>query len=212
MGAPSSRTVATGAAFLLLLLALPSAFLYLTSSTGPAASRAALLNLKPFSARRCPPSAAPPLRVFMYDLPPRFHVAMMTGASNADADASSATAGPFPAWPPTAGGIRRQHSVEYWMMASLQDWGGGGGGLLGSERREAVRVRDPDDAEAFFVPFFSSLSFNVHGRNMTDPDTEADRLLQVPRFLDFPSPLLIYFPLTNSTLSCDLWLIRFGSD
>ncbi|XP_072150045.1 probable arabinosyltransferase ARAD1 isoform X2 [Setaria viridis] len=177
MGAPSSRAVALGAAFLLLLVALPSAFLYLTSFAGPAASRAALLNLKPFSAR-CPPSvAAPPLRVFMYDLPPRFHVAMMTGA----ADASNATAGPFPAWPPSAGGIKRQHSVEYWMMASLQDGGGGGGGGggVGSERREAVRVRDPDDAEAFFVPFFSSLSFNVHGRNMTDPDTEADRLLQV---------------------------------
>uniref|UniRef100_A0A804N8I8 Exostosin GT47 domain-containing protein n=1 Tax=Zea mays TaxID=4577 RepID=A0A804N8I8_MAIZE len=116
MGAPSSRALALGAAFLLLLVALPSAFLYLTSS---AATRATLLDLKPFSARR-------------------------------------------------------QHSVEYWMMASLQDGG------AGPERgREAVRVRDPDAADAFFVPFFSSLSFNVHGRNMTDPDTEADRLLQV---------------------------------
>ncbi|CAL4959722.1 unnamed protein product [Urochloa decumbens] len=171
MGAPSSRAVALGAAFLLLLVALPSAFLYLTSSAAPAASRAALLNLKPFSAR-CPPGEAPPLRVFMYDLPPRFHVAMMAGVG-----ASNATAGSFPAWPPSAGGIRRQHSVEYWMMASLQDGGGGGG--PGSERREAVRVRDPDAADAFFVPFFSSLSFNVHGRNMTDPETEADRLLQV---------------------------------
>ncbi|KAJ1286858.1 hypothetical protein BS78_03G384200 [Paspalum vaginatum] len=170
MVAPGSRAVALGAAFLLLLVALPSAFLYLTSSSAavPAASRAALLNLKPFSAR-CAPAAPPPLRVFMYDLPPRFHVAMMS------ADASAAAAG-FPAWPPSAGGIRRQHSVEYWMMASLQD---GGRGEAGSERREAVRVRDPDAAEAFFVPFFSSLSFNVHGRNMTDPETEADRLLQV---------------------------------
>jgi putative arabinosyltransferase len=61
------------------------------------------------------------------------------------------------------------------MMASLPDGGGAGS----EEGREAVRVRDPNAAEAFFVPFFSSLSFNVHGRNMTDPDTEADRLLQV---------------------------------
>lgn len=162
MGAPSSRALALGAAFLLLLVALPSAFLYLTSSA--AATRATLLNLKPFSAR-CAPAAAAPLRVFMYDLPARFHVAMM-GAGGV---------GPgFPAWPPSAGGIRRQHSVEYWMMASLQD---GGAGPEGG--REAVRVRNPDAADAFFVPFFSSLSFNVHGRNMTDPDTEADRLLQV---------------------------------
>ncbi|KAE8815882.1 Mannosyl-oligosaccharide glucosidase [Hordeum vulgare] len=57
------------------------------------------------------------------------------------------------------------------MMASLQQGG--------AATAEAVRVRDPAAAEAFFVPFFSSLSFNVHGRNMTDPDTEADRLLQV---------------------------------
>ena len=110
----------------------------------------------------------------MYDLPARFHVAMM------GADAAAAGAG-FPAWPPSAGGIRRQHSVEYWMMASLQD------GAAGPEEggREAVRVRDPDAADAFFVPFFSSLSFNVHGRNMTDPDTEADRLLQVPPLITF---------------------------
>ncbi|XP_062229927.1 probable arabinosyltransferase ARAD1 [Phragmites australis] len=165
MGPPSSRAMALGAAFLLLLVALPSAFLYLTSSAAPAASRSALLNLKPFSAK-CPP--APPLRVFMYDLPPRFHVAMMS----AGADPSPNAATGFSAWPPSTGGIRRQHSVEYWMMASLQDG-------LGAEGREAVRVRDPDAAEAFFVPFFSSLSFNVHGRNMTDPETEADRLLQV---------------------------------
>ncbi|CAD6228449.1 unnamed protein product [Miscanthus lutarioriparius] len=169
MGAPSSRALALGAAFLLLLVALPSAFLYLTSSAAPAATRATLLNLKPFSARCAPAAAAAaPLRVFMYDLPARFHVAMM------GADAAAAGAG-FPAWPPSAGGIRRQHSVEYWMMASLLDEAAGpeeGG-------REAVRVRDPDAADAFFVPFFSSLSFNVHGRNMTDPDTEADRLLQM---------------------------------
>ncbi|KAI5022576.1 hypothetical protein ZWY2020_059306 [Hordeum vulgare] len=67
---------------------------------------------------------------------------------------------------------QRQHIMEYWMMASLQQQGG-------AAAAEAVRVRDPAAAEAFFVPFFSSLSFNVHGRNMTDPDTEADRLLQV---------------------------------
>ena len=65
-------------------------------------------------------------------------------------------------------------------MASLQDAGAGPEG-----GREVVRVRDPDAADAFFVPFFSSLSFNVHGRNMTDPDTEADRLLQVPPLITF---------------------------
>lgn len=44
--------------------------------------------------------------------------------------------------------------------------------------REAVRVFDPDLADVFFLPFFSSLSFNTHGHNMTDPDTEFDKQLQ----------------------------------
>jgi mannosyl-oligosaccharide glucosidase len=168
MAAPSIRTVASVFGLLLLVFALSSTAIYLVSSAPAAASPSSiLLNLRPFAAR-CPP--APPLRVFMYDLPARFHVAMMpTNSAPAPANGSGAA---FPAWPPSAGGIRRQHSVEYWMMASLQLQGGGA--------REAVRVRDPDAAEAFFVPFFSSLSFNVHGRNMTDPDTEDDRRLQVP--------------------------------
>lgn len=59
------------------------------------------------------------------------------------------------------------------MMASLLYEGGG------NEAAEAVRVLDPELADAFFVPFFSSLSFNTHGHNMTDPDTELDRQLQV---------------------------------
>ena len=62
-------------------------------------------------------------------------------------------------------------------MASLLYNGDGG------EKREAVGVSDPETADAFFVPFFSSLSFNTHGHNMTDPETEVDRLLQVQKML-----------------------------
>ncbi|KAM3334891.1 hypothetical protein ACQJBY_029355 [Aegilops geniculata] len=167
--APGIRTVAAVFALLLLAFALSSTVIYLASPARAASPSSILLNLRPFAAR-CPP--APPLRVFMYDLPPRFHVAMMASSRNGGGGAEGGNSTAFPAWPPSAGGIRRQHSVEYWMMASLQQQQPGGAA-------EAVRVRDPDAAEAFFVPFFSSLSFNVHGRNMTDPDTEADRLLQV---------------------------------
>lgn len=46
------------------------------------------------------------------------------------------------------------------------------------ESQEAIRVFDPEAADVFFVPFFSSLSFNTHGHNMTDPETEIDRQLQ----------------------------------
>lgn len=49
----------------------------------------------------------------------------------------------------------------------------------GAEEREAVRVLDPEMADTFFVPFFSSLSFNTHGHTMTDPETLIDRQLQV---------------------------------
>jgi mannosyl-oligosaccharide glucosidase len=204
MAAPSVRTVASVFGLLLLAFALSSTVIYLASSSAPARASPSsiLLNLRPFAAR-CPP--APPLRVFMYDLPARFHVAMMStnSAAPAPANGSGAEELPFPAWPPSAGGIRRQHSVEYWMMASLQLQGGGGG------PREAVRVRDPDAAEAFFVPFFSSLSFNVHGRNMTDPDTEDDRRLQVPLL---PRLRMIILLLLLIIPSCGLELTCAASD
>ncbi|KAK9063522.1 hypothetical protein SSX86_017392 [Deinandra increscens subsp. villosa] len=111
-----------------------------------------------------------PLRVFMYDLPKRFNVAML-GRKFAEEDGGSpVTARNLPPWPRNSG-LKQQHSVEYWMMASL---------LCGNcSGNEAVRVSDPEAADVFFVPFFSSLSFNTHGRNMTDPDTEIDRQLQV---------------------------------
>ncbi|KAI7981357.1 hypothetical protein LOK49_Contig47G00006 [Camellia lanceoleosa] len=50
-------------------------------------------------------------------------------------------------------GLSKQHSVEYWMMALLLYDDDDDG------RREAVRVSNPESADVFFVPFFSSLSF-----------------------------------------------------
>ncbi|XP_022734664.1 probable arabinosyltransferase ARAD1 isoform X3 [Durio zibethinus] len=111
-----------------------------------------------------------PLRVYMYDLPRKFHVGMMDRLSSEEA--APVTMENLPPWPSNSG-IRRQHSVEYWLMASLIYDGDG------EEEREAVRVSDPETADAFFVPFFSSLSVNTHGHNMTDPETEVDRRLQV---------------------------------
>ncbi|XVE92144.1 hypothetical protein REPUB_Repub01dG0071800 [Reevesia pubescens] len=110
------------------------------------------------------------LRVYMYDLPRKFHVGMMDRRYSEET--VPVTMENLPPWP-SNGGIKRQHSVEYWLMASLLYNGDNG------ENREAVRVSDPETADAFFVPFFSSLSFNTHGHNMTDPETEVDRQLQV---------------------------------
>ncbi|GAA0177416.1 glycosyltransferase [Lithospermum erythrorhizon] len=126
-------------------------------------------------------STLSPIKVYMYDLPRRFNVGMLThpggNASSSDVDDNVAvTRENIPPWPARSG-LNRQHSVEYWLMASLlyyndtEEANGSG--------QEVVRVMDPDSAEAFFVPFFSSLSFNVHGNSMRDPQTEFDKQLQV---------------------------------
>ncbi|MBA0568441.1 hypothetical protein Golob_005937, partial [Gossypium lobatum] len=109
-----------------------------------------------------------PLRVYMYDLPRKFNAGMMDrGTSQV---AAPATVENFPPWPKSSG-LKRQHSVEYWLMASL---------LYDEEEgSEAIRVSDPEMADAFFVPFFSSLSFNKHGHVKTDAEADADRQLQV---------------------------------
>lgn len=132
------------------------------------------LQSQPGKASPCNPTGRP-LRVFMYDLPRKFNVAMMDPRSS---DVEPLTGKNLPPWPQTSG-IKRQHSVEYWLMASLLHGGGGGGDGEEEKETEAFRVFDPESADAFYVPFFSSLSFNTHGKNMTDPDTEVDRQLQV---------------------------------
>lgn len=117
-----------------------------------------------------------PLRVYMYELPRRFHVGMMNRRRSGE---GSVNAWNLPPWPRNSG-LKKQHSVEYWMMASLVYEGRGN-----DENMDAVRVWNPDTADVFFVPFFSSLSFNTHGHVMTDPETEIDHQLQVDvlRFL-----------------------------
>jgi hypothetical protein len=106
----------------------------------------------------------------MYDLPRRYNVGML---DRRNLDQTPVTGRSWPPWPRNSG-LKRQHSVEYWMMGSILYEADGG-----AEEREAIRVSDPEMADAFFVPFFSSLSFNTHGHTMTDPETQIDRQLQV---------------------------------
>lgn len=113
-------------------------------------------------------SSTPPLKVYMYDLPKRFNIGMLIKTPYQDMP--PVTLQTLPPWPKN--GLKQQHSVEYWMMASLLY------SPIDQDNREAVRVFDPDLADVFFLPFFSSLSFNTHGHNMTDPDTEFDKQLQ----------------------------------
>jgi hypothetical protein len=97
-----------------------------------------------FQPAPCKPD--PPIRLYMYDLPPRFNVQMINRKIDSE---SPVTAKDFPRWPDNWG-LKKQHSVEYWMMGSLIHEGDDDG-----ESREAVRVFDPELADAFFVPFFS---------------------------------------------------------
>lgn len=158
--------VSIGVFFFLLVL---SVFVFLSSSDRPQFPSFSLPPLCP------PPSPSPTLKVFMYDLPPRFNLEMLSRGRKPNPNPSY---GGMPPWP-AGSGIKRQHSVEYWMMASLVGSGAAEEGAV-----EAVRVTDADAADAFFVPFFSSLSFNTHGKTMTDPETEIDRQLQID-LLDF---------------------------
>lgn len=116
-----------------------------------------------------------PLRVYMYDIPQKFNLGMMKPGSHWELPWSERK---VPQWP-SRSGLKRQHSVEYWMMLYLLD-----SDVRKGEERAAVRVANPAQADVFFVPFFSSLSFNTHGVNMLDPETEKDRMLQV-EIVDF---------------------------
>ncbi|XP_027154167.1 probable arabinosyltransferase ARAD1 [Coffea eugenioides] len=139
-------------------------------------SRLPLLDLRSISSAPCLTGSSAPLRVYMYELPRRFHVGMMQKGKHVD-DNAAVTADNLPPWPERSG-LRKQHSVEYWMMASLLYNANGDEENATTASGEAVRVLDPDSADVFFVPFFSSLSFNIHGHTMTDPETEIDKQLQ----------------------------------
>uniref|UniRef100_A0A0D6R8I2 Exostosin GT47 domain-containing protein n=1 Tax=Araucaria cunninghamii TaxID=56994 RepID=A0A0D6R8I2_ARACU len=112
-----------------------------------------------------------PLKVYMYDWPRRFNLGMLKrNSSDPNLPWPSSK---IPPWPQKSG-LKKQHSVEYWMMVYLLDQHSGD-----EEERAAVRVKDPDQADVYFVPFFASLSFNIHGQTMRDPETEFDRQLQI---------------------------------
>ncbi|KAF3624847.1 putative DNA mismatch repair protein MLH1-like [Capsicum annuum] len=114
-----------------------------------------------------------PLKVYMYDLEMKYNVGLLKGSHY---NAAPVTIETLPEWPKYTG-LRKQHSVEYWMLASL---------LYASndETREAVRVLDPESADVFFVPFFSSLSYNTYYRHGNDSEVKFDDQLQA-EIVDF---------------------------
>eukprot|EP00246_Nothoceros_aenigmaticus_P009207 TRINITY_DN24581_c0_g1_i1.p1 TRINITY_DN24581_c0_g1~~TRINITY_DN24581_c0_g1_i1.p1 ORF type:complete len:438 (-),score=57.29 TRINITY_DN24581_c0_g1_i1:229-1542(-) len=112
------------------------------------------------------------LKVYMYDLPRRFNFGILQ-RNDLEQDLPWPHDKKAPLWPKKIG-LRKQHNVEYWMTLDLLGQREYAPGL----ESQAVRVENPEEADVFFVPFFSSLSFNTYGKTMRDPDTEYDKALQ----------------------------------
>ncbi len=139
-----------------------------------------------------------PLKVFMYDLPRKYNLGMVKKDDGINQELPWTDQEVAPALK-TRWGVNRQHSVEYWMMLDmLQDDHDPSHNHDGKEeeKKAAVRVKDPEQADVFFVPFFSSLSFNTYGRIMLGPEAEIDKLLQVSMLL------LLLLLLSNSLFVC----------
>lgn len=111
-----------------------------------------------------------PLKVYLYELPRKYNIGMLKkDDKNQEMPWTNDIA---PPWKQKYA-VNKQHSVEYWMMVYLLDgWDRNDGG------KSAVRVKDPEEANVFFVPFFSALSLNSHG-GMLGPGAELDKKLQV---------------------------------
>jgi hypothetical protein len=111
----------------------------------------------------CSHSPECPLKVYMYEMPPEFNWGLInsppTGHVAGEAAAAVEIDGrAYPFYPGSAG--TKQHSVAYWLTLDLLSAGGHNVTPAGWARA-AVRVFDPREAQVFFVPYFSSLVYNM---------------------------------------------------
>ena len=93
------------------------------------------------------------------DLSRRFNIDMLRRKNT---DQTPVTAKTFPPWTKVSG-LRKQRSVEFWMMASLYIVLKEGRENNHEVKMEAARILDSEISDVFFVPFFSSLSFIFMG-------------------------------------------------
>lgn len=120
------------------------------------------------------------LKVFMYDLPSEFHFGILNWhKKGSEIWPNVNNISTIPSYP---GGLNRQHSVEYWLTLDL----------LASETPEikrpcssaAIRVKNSNEADIVFVPFFASLSYNRKSKLRGNETSSDDRLLQ-ERLVEF---------------------------
>ncbi|KAI3759302.1 hypothetical protein L6452_07013 [Arctium lappa] len=119
----------------------------------------------------CDPNQAL-LKVFMYDLPPDFHFGLLgwKGAPNQ----IWPNVGNFSEIPRYPGGLNLQHSTEYWLTLDLLS------SVTPNVPRSctAVLVHNSSQADIFFVPFFSSLSYNRHSKVQGTEKNSTSDILQ----------------------------------
>ncbi|KAE9599683.1 hypothetical protein Lal_00045658 [Lupinus albus] len=112
------------------------------------------------------------LKVFMYDLPSEFHFGLMDWKPEGKSvwpDIKTK----LPYYP---GFLFLQHSIEHWLTLDL----------LHSELPEvasnnvkaAIRVMNSSEADIIFVPFFSSLSYNLDSKTSSHNRSSRDHVLQ----------------------------------
>ncbi|CAN1842003.1 Probable arabinosyltransferase ARAD1 [Linum perenne] len=89
-----------------------------------------------------------PLRVYVYQMPPKFTYDLLRLFDNTYQDTNNLTSNGSPVHR-----LIEQHSVDYWLWADLI--------APQSERllKSVVRVDKQEDADLFYIPFFTTISF-----------------------------------------------------
>ncbi|RZB79354.1 putative arabinosyltransferase ARAD1 isoform B [Glycine soja] len=89
-----------------------------------------------------------PLRVYVYDMPPKFTHDLLWLFKNTYRDTSNLTSNGSPVHR-----LIEQHSIDYWLWADLI--------APQSERllTSVVRVHRQEEADLFYIPFFTTISF-----------------------------------------------------
>lgn len=160
-------------------------------------------------------SCRPRLKIYVYDLPRKFNFGLFPKSDfKSPENELPWNSSEIPEWPGGNRTAKHQHSVAYYLYTDLllkdnvknsfffvpfdpKVW------LLpkfypqlqnSPSGSMAIRVKNPEDADVFFVPFFASLSFNRFGKFRLGKINQVDRALQVKRTLNLGlfSPLILF--------------------
>lgn len=94
------------------------------------------------------PSAASPLRVYVYEMPAKFTYDLLRLFQNTYRETSNLTSNGSPVHR-----LIEQHSIDYWLWADL---------IAPESKRllkNVVRVHKQEEADVFYIPFFTTISF-----------------------------------------------------